>query len=87
MIEDVAEYLYRIDRTMFHLTASPAIRRVGSLRLGRVSDVPVNDPPWRGDAEAIVRGWCERSGIAFAGPADIGHDAGNRIVPFPLAAS
>ena len=87
MIEDVAEYLYRIDRTMFHLTSSPAIRRVGSLRLGRVSDVPVNDPPWRGDAEAIVRSWCERSGIAFAGPADIGHDAGNRIVPFPLAAS
>jgi len=33
-------------------------------------------------AEEIVRFWCERSGIAFLGAADIGHDAGNRVVPF-----
>ena len=87
LIEEVAEHLYRIDRTMFHLTASPAIRSVRRLRLGRVSDIPANDPVWNGDAGAIVRDWCERSGIAFAGPADIGHDGSNRVVPFPLAAS
>jgi len=87
LIEEVAEYLYRIDRTMFHLAASPAIRAVRRLRLGRVSDIPANDPAWNGDVEAIVRDWCERYGIAFAGAADIGHDAANRVVPFPLAAS
>ena len=87
LIEEVAEHLYRIDRTMFHLTASPAIRSVRRLRLGRVSDIPANNPVWNGDAEAIVRNWCHRSGIAFAGAADIGHDASNRVVPFRLAAS
>ena len=87
LVEDVAEHLYRIDRTMFHLTASPAIRSVRRLRLGRVSDIPANEPVWNSDAEAIVRDWCDRSGIAFAGPADIGHDASTRVVTFRLAAS
>ena len=36
---------------------------VAGLRLGRVSDVPENDPVWAGDEEAIVRDWCARAGI------------------------
>ena len=87
LVEDVAEHHYRIDRTMFHLTGSAAIRRVRSLRLGRMSEIPANDPVWNGDAEGIVRDWCQRSAIPFAGLADIGHDAANRVVPFPLAPS
>lgn len=87
LIEDVAEHLYRIDRTMFHLCASPAVRRIRSLRLGRMSDIPPNDPAWLGDHEAIVRDWCSRAGIRFAGPADIGHDASNHVVPFPRSLS
>ncbi len=37
LIEDVSEHLYRIDRTMFHVTASPNIRRVAAAaaRAGR----------------------------------------------------
>jgi muramoyltetrapeptide carboxypeptidase len=85
LIEDVSEQEYRIDRTMFHLTGSAAIRRVARLRLGRVSDVPSNDPAFGRDAESIVRDWCDRAGIPFGGGADIGHDADNRIVPFDLA--
>ncbi|MDP9086637.1 MAG: LD-carboxypeptidase [Pseudomonadota bacterium] len=87
LIEDVAEHLYRIDRTMFHLTGSPAVRHVRRLRLGRVSDIPDNDPMWSGDVTAIVVDWCARAGIPFAGGADIGHDVHNRVVPFPLAQS
>ena len=85
MIEDVAEHDYRIDRMMFHLTSSPAIRRCARLRLGRMSEIPANDPPFGDDAGAIVRDWCNRAGIAFGGAADIGHDAANRVVPFDLA--
>ncbi|MCL6740816.1 LD-carboxypeptidase [Sphingomonas sp. RB56-2] len=84
LIEDVAEHEYRIDRTMFHVTGSPAIRRLGSLRMGRMSEIPDNDPVFGNDAESIVRDWCERSGIAFGGRADIGHDAANRVVPFNI---
>jgi muramoyltetrapeptide carboxypeptidase len=84
LIEDLSEQLYRIDRTMFHLTSSASVRRVARLRLGRVSDILANDPEFRGDEGAIVEHWCRRSGIAYGGRADIGHDADNRIVPFGL---
>jgi muramoyltetrapeptide carboxypeptidase len=82
LIEDVGEQLYRIDRSMFHVTASPAVQRVRRLRLGRVSDILPNDPVFNGDEVAIVADWCARSGIPFGGRADIGHDARNRVVPF-----
>jgi muramoyltetrapeptide carboxypeptidase len=29
-----------------------------------------------------VQHWCARSGIAYLGRADIGHDADNKVVPF-----
>lgn len=82
LIEDVAEHEYRIDRTMFHVTGSAALRQVRQIRIGRISDIPDNDPVFGSDAESIVRDWCNRAGIAFAGHADIGHDAANRVVPF-----
>jgi muramoyltetrapeptide carboxypeptidase len=82
LIEEVSEHLYRIDRTMFHVTASPNARRAARLRLGRVADVFPNDVEFGADEQAIVADWCARSGIAFGGRADIGHDAQNRVVPF-----
>ena len=84
MIEDVSEQLYRIDRTMFHVSASGNVRRVRRLRLGRVSDVLENDPAFALDEAAIVEEWCARSGILYGGRADIGHDARNRVVPFAM---
>ncbi len=82
LVEEVSEHLYRIDRLMFHVSGSVAVRQVAGLRLGRFSDVPDNDPAWSGDEEMIVRDWCARSGIAYRGRAEIGHDAANRVVPF-----
>lgn len=82
LIEDVSEHHYRIDRTMFHVTANPNVRRVSRLRLGRVGDIPENDPDFGRDELAIVQEWCTRSGIPFGGRADIGHDVLNRVVPF-----
>ncbi len=85
LIEDVGEHHYRLDRTMFHLTSSANVRAVRQLRLGRVSDIPANHPEFGAEDEEIVRDWCDRSGIDFAGRADIGHDAGNKVVPFGSA--
>jgi muramoyltetrapeptide carboxypeptidase len=82
LIEDVGEHLYRIDRAMFHVTASPAVQKVRRIRLGRVSDIIANDPDFGSDEATIIEQWCARSGIRFGGRADIGHDAANRVVPF-----
>lgn len=82
LVEEVSEHHYRIDRLMFHVTASDNVRRVVELRLGNCSDIPENDPVWGSDEEAIVRDWCRQAGINYGGRASIGHDAANRIVPF-----
>ena len=82
MIEDVSEYMYRTDRSMFHITSNPGVRQVRGIRLGRCTDVPENDRDFGETEEEVVRHWCERSGIAYLGRADIGHDASNKVVPF-----
>jgi muramoyltetrapeptide carboxypeptidase len=82
MIEDVGEHLYRTDRTMFHVTSNPAVRKVRRIRLGRVADILPNDVEFGSDEVEIVRDWCRRSGIHYGGRADIGHDADNKVVPF-----
>lgn len=81
LIEEVEEEHYAMDRLMFHVTASAAVRKCSGIRLGRCY-VRENDRPFGADEEEIVRHWCGRSGIAFRGLADIGHDADNKIVPF-----
>ena len=85
LIEDVGEHHYRLDRTMFHLTANANLRRVRRIRLGRVSDIPANHPEFGAEDSEIIRDWCSRSGIEFGGAADIGHDSGNKVVPFRLS--
>jgi muramoyltetrapeptide carboxypeptidase len=82
MLEEVGEYLYRIDRALFHITASANVRRVKGIKLGRVSDITPNDKPFGASEEEIVRYWCAKTGIAYLGRADIGHDVENKVVPF-----
>lgn len=82
MLEEVAEYMYRIDRSLFHIVSNPAIRRVAGIRLGRCNAIPPNDPDFGQTEEEAVRHWCAISGIPYLGRAEIGHDIDNRIVPF-----
>jgi muramoyltetrapeptide carboxypeptidase len=82
MVEEVSEHHYRIDRLMFHITSDANVRKVARLRLGRASDIPENDPEFGADEQAIVADWCSRAGIGLGRPADIGHDSGNKVVPF-----
>jgi muramoyltetrapeptide carboxypeptidase len=82
MLEDVGEYLYRIDRALFAITSSVNVRGVKGIKLGRISDVPENDKPFGATDEEIVRYWCAKARIAYLGRADIGHDVENKVVPF-----
>jgi muramoyltetrapeptide carboxypeptidase len=82
MVEEVGEYMYRIDRSLFHVTSHPGIRAVAGLQLGWCSDVPDNDPDFVLNEEEVARHWCAKAGIAWLGRADIGHDVDNKVVPF-----
>ena len=85
MFEEVEEHMYRIDRSMFHISGNASVRRVAGIRLGRCAPIPPNDPDFGQSEEELVRYWCERAGIPWLGRADIGHDAGNKVVPFGAA--
>ncbi|MBS0273169.1 MAG: LD-carboxypeptidase [Proteobacteria bacterium] len=82
MLEETSEYMYSIDRMMFHITAHPPLRKLAGIRIGRCSAIPPNDPPFGQTEEEVVRHWCTVSGIPYLGRADIGHDVANKVVPF-----
>jgi muramoyltetrapeptide carboxypeptidase len=82
MLEEVSEHLYRIDRSLHHLTSMPSIHRVAGFRLGRWSDILPNNPAFGQDEETVIKHWCDVSGIPYLGRADIGHDIDNKVVPF-----
>jgi muramoyltetrapeptide carboxypeptidase len=82
MLEEVGEAMYRIDRSLFHITNNAEIRRVSGMMLGRCSNITPNDPDFGMNEEEIACYWCKRSGIPWLGRADIGHDISNKIVPF-----
>jgi muramoyltetrapeptide carboxypeptidase len=82
MLEEVGEAMYRIDRSLFHITNNAEIRRVSGMMLGRCSNITPNDPDFGMNEEEIACYWCQRSGIPWLGRADIGHDISNKIVPF-----
>lgn len=82
MFEDVSEHMYRTDRSLFHITSNPAVRKAAGIRLGRCTEVPPNDPDFGATEEEVFRYWCGRSGIPYLGRCDIGHDADNKVVPF-----
>ncbi len=82
MLEEVSEELYAIDRSLFHLTSNPEIRKVAGIRLGGCRVIPENDRPFGEELEDMAKRWCQTSGIPYLGRADIGHDVDNKIVPF-----
>jgi muramoyltetrapeptide carboxypeptidase len=82
LIEEVSEHHYKIDRLMFHVTSNANVRKAARIRLGRASDIPGNDPEFGQDEAAIVAHWCASAGIELGPAADIGHDSGNKVVPF-----
>lgn len=85
LLEEVSEPLYRIDRTLFQMANATQLKGLAGVRLGSVTDVQPNDPPWAEMADAMIRRWCAAMGVPYLGPAEIGHTQANRVVPFGVA--
>jgi muramoyltetrapeptide carboxypeptidase len=82
MVEDVGDYLYRYDRFLFHITSNANVRRCAGIREGRLIADENPTATFRTPEGGVVADWCRRSGIAYLGAADIGHDSDNKVVPF-----
>lgn len=87
LIEEVSEPLYRVDRTLFQMAHATQLKGIAGVRLGRVTDIQTNDPPWTEPLEVMIARWCREMGVAFLGAADIGHDSSNKITPFGISQS
>jgi muramoyltetrapeptide carboxypeptidase len=82
MLEEVGEYLYSVDRCFFAVTTAMWRHPPAEIRLGQVTDIKENDRPYGRDEVGIARDWCARGNIHYGGRAEIGHYAGNKVVPF-----
>ena len=82
LLEDVGEYEYAIDRSLFTVLSEPGVRKAAAISMGRFSAVPENDVAFGETVEDCFRRWCHTLDIPFAGRADIGHDTDNKLVPF-----
>src|SRR5262249_55993701 len=58
MLEEVGEAMYRIDRSLFHITSNAEIRRVSGVMLGRCSSITPNEPHFGMNEEEIARYCC-----------------------------
>ena len=82
MVEEVGEYLYSVDRCFFALTSAVWRGPPAEIRLGQITDIKENDRPYGKDEVGIAQDWCHRANIRYGGRAEIGHYAGNKVVPF-----
>lgn len=82
MIEEISEPMYRVDRMLFTLSQATQLKGIAGVRLGRIGDIQPNDPPWGEAQETMIVRWCAAMKVPYLGPADIGHDGENKVVPF-----
>jgi muramoyltetrapeptide carboxypeptidase len=87
-LEDVAEYTYATDRSMFQLANNSWFRSsIDHVHIGRFSLVPENEVQFHMTSPESVVAWCTTAGITAQLGADIGHDSDNKIMPFGLLAN
>jgi muramoyltetrapeptide carboxypeptidase len=85
MLEEVGEAMYRIDRSLFHITSNADIRQVSGLMLGRCSITP-NEPDFGTKRRLPVTG---ARGPEFRGwdALTLGMTSATRLFPSGQAAS
>lgn len=85
LIEEVSEPLYRIDRMLSQVAHATQLKGIAGIRLGAITAIQANEPAWTEPPDRMIRRWCAEMGVPFLGAAEIGHTAGNRVVPFGIA--
>ena len=57
IVEEVSEPLYRVDRMLFTMAHATQLKGLAGVRLGQISEVPDNDPPWGESLETMIARW------------------------------
>jgi muramoyltetrapeptide carboxypeptidase len=85
IVEEVSEAMYAVDRMLFQISQATQLKGIAGLRLGAVSDVKPNDPPWGETLDYMMVRWSRDMGVPYLGRAEVGHSQANRVVPFGIA--
>jgi muramoyltetrapeptide carboxypeptidase len=85
IVEEVSEAMYSIDRMLFKLANATQLKGIAGLRLGAVTAVQENDPPWGETLDYMMVRWSRDMGVPYLGRAEIGHTQANHVVPFGVA--
>jgi muramoyltetrapeptide carboxypeptidase len=85
IVEEVSEAMYAVDRLLWQMANASQLKGVAGVRVGAVTDVTPNDPPWGEELEAMIVRWCREMGVPYLGRAQVGHTQTNTVVPFGLA--
>ena len=85
IVEEVSEAMYAVDRMLFQIAQATQLKGIAGLRLGTVSDVQPNDPPWGETLDYMMIRWSRDAGVPYLGRAEVGHTQTNRVVPFGIA--
>src|SRR6202008_1028287 len=63
MIEEVDEPLYRIDRMLFQMAHATQLKGIAGVRLGAVTGIKENDPPFGETVDQMIVRWCREMGV------------------------
>lgn len=84
IVEEVSEAMYNVDRLLFKVAHATQLKGIAGLRLGAVTDVQPNDPPWGETLDYMMVRWSRDMGVPYLGRAEVGHTQANRVVPFGM---
>lgn len=85
IVEEVSEPMYNIDRLLFTIANATQLKGIAGLRLGAVTNVQENDPPFGETLDYMMIRWSRDMGVPYLGRARIGHTQDNHVVPFGVA--
>jgi muramoyltetrapeptide carboxypeptidase len=84
LIEEVEEYLYKIDRMMVHLKRGGKLNGLAGVIVGYMTKMLDNDIPFGKDANEIIRDHVHDMNIPVCFGFPSGHEADNLAVPFGI---
>jgi muramoyltetrapeptide carboxypeptidase len=82
IVEEVSEPLYNVDRLLFTIANATQLQGIAGLRLGAVTDIQENTPPWGETLDYMMIRWSRDMGVPYLGRARVGHMQDNHVVPF-----
>lgn len=86
LLEEVEEYLYRLDRLMVHLKRAGKLENLAAVVVGHMTHMQDNETPYGKNAYEIIHEHVGSLGIPVCFGFPSGHEPDNMAIPFDIPA-